>query len=192
MEPDKDSPHPQVPATQTAREPLGPSPAVREVLYRAIALVIVIIAGVILIVWAAVSLGAVLVPALTSSPPAGPAPAVTAPVPATIALPSETAPVEFMPEGREVTVTVGPKDSVGKVLVRFDGGPGRALVKTIDARLTRPDGSVVTGSMDPQSNTAEFTLEGSRGTDQVEVFATMYSGKVYKIYDQSVPYLTRS
>ncbi len=191
MEPEQEQ---SSPAIQNAPRPLGPSPAVREVLYRAVALGLVIVMGIVVLILAVVSLGAVMIPALGpgAPPSAAPAPAVTTVVPETLSLPPTTAPVEFLPPGSEVSITVGPKNSAGDVLVRFDGGPGRALVKTIDARLTRPDGTVVTGSMDLQTVSPEFLLEGSRGTDRVEVFAKMYSGKVYKISDQSVPYYIRN
>ncbi|OPY35943.1 MAG: hypothetical protein A4E35_02219 [Methanoregula sp. PtaU1.Bin051] len=193
MEPEQELTQQVSPPPPDTPQPLGPSPAVREVLYRAVALILVIVIGVVILIWAAVSFGALIVPALLPAAPlpSGPPPALTGTVPATIALPPTTAPVEFLPLGSEVSVTVGPKNSAGQVPVRFDGGPGRALVKTIDARLTRPDGTVVLGSMDPRVISPEMLLQGSRQTDHVEVFVTMYSGKVYKIFDKDVIYPVR-
>jgi hypothetical protein len=96
--------------------------------------------------------------------------------------------IEPLPRDLEVFVSIQPKDSAGYVTVQFDGGRGKASVKGIDARLTRPDGTVATGSMDMQAEFPEVTLQGSKGTDRVEVFVRFLSGKTYKVYDDQVLY----
>jgi hypothetical protein len=123
----------------------------------------------------------------------GPAPQMTTPPPADSSIPGTTAPVqagtiEPLPRNLEVSVSIQPKDSAGHVTVQFDGGRGRAFVKGIDARLTRPDGTVATGSMDMQAEFPEVTLQGSKGTDRVEVFVRFLSGKTYKVRDDQVAY----
>ncbi len=194
MEPAPESPQPETKTAQKTPQPLGPSPAVREVLYRALALGFVIVAGFVILIVAAVSIGSGLLPALTAAPSPAPvpAPAPAAALSPTVSLPPTTAPVEFLPPGSEVTVSIEPKGMTGFVTINFVGGPGRAQIKEIQARLTGSDGTIVTGSMDPQTNSPQIILQGTRGTDQVEVFAQMYSGKMYKILDQKVFYPKRN
>ena len=176
-----------------APPPLGPSPEVRQVMYRAVALGAVIFIGIAVVLFVIISLGSGLfagVPAVTA-PPGTTVPSTTTPAGATISLPPTTAPVEIMPANLEVSVSVDEKSYSGTVTVNFLGGAGRTMVKEIDARLTLPDGSVVTGTMDPQTASPQMVLQGSKGTDQLEVFARMFSGKVYKIFDQKIIYPSR-
>lgn len=176
-----------------APPPLGPSPDVREVLYRAVAL------GVVIFILIAVIIGAIVLigTGAISQLPAGPVPAVTtvtattATAVPTISLPSTTAPVEILPANLQVAVSVEPKTIAGMVTVNFLGGKGRAQVKEIQGRLTYPDGTVVTGSINAQTEFPQLILQGSKATDQLEVFALMTSGKTYKILDQKVIYPTR-
>jgi hypothetical protein len=181
-----------LPQTQTP-QPLGPSPAVREVLYRAVALGLVIIIGIAVLVYAAVTISSAVIPGLVAGhPPLQPpvSPAETTALP-TVALPPTTAPVEFLPPGMEVTVLVEPKSSAGVVTINFIGGAGRGQIKEIQARLTGSDGTMKTGSLDPHTISPQIVLQGTRGTDQLEVFALMYSGKIYKILDKNVPFVRR-
>ena len=182
-----------LPDAPQAPPPLGPSPEVKEVLYRAVAL------GVLIIIMIAVIISAVAILVTGGIPqlPASPAPVITtvtsttAMVAPTISLPPTTAPVEFLPANLQVAVSVEPKTIGGMVTVNFLGGKGRAQVKEIQGRLTYPDGTVVTGSADAQMEFPQLLLQGSRDTDRLEVFALMTSGRTYKILDQNVIYPMR-
>jgi hypothetical protein len=134
--------------------------------------------------------------------PATPAPTTIAtPVPttevATTAVPTTTAgslvpgPTVTIPSNEAITVSVEKGGTYSTTVIStFNGGKGLNFVSRIDVRLTRPDGSVVTGVLRPiMGETLE--LEGTNGTDRVEVTAVMKSGKEYKIIDQLVPYKTR-
>ena len=76
------------------------------------------------------------------------------------------------------------------MITHFDGGKGMSQVSRIDVKVTRPDGSVVTGIVKPEKGET-LELEGTKGADRVEVTVTMKSGVSYKVYDQLVPYKTR-
>jgi hypothetical protein len=175
-------------ASKTSPPPLGPSPEVREVLYRAFALGLVIILGLIVVIAAVFSIGSGMFAA-----PAGntlPVPTTTVPVTTIVSatttiMPPTTSAVDMIPENMYVGVSVE-KSSAGAVTVNFLGGEGRALVKEIQAQLTRSDSTIVTGTMDPQADSPQIILAGTKGTDHIEVFARMYSGKLYKIADQKV------
>lgn len=166
-------------------------PGVRWVLVRAAALGLLIVIGVVAIVWL------VSIPLLSvwqSSVLEGPVPTVTVPPgqPATTP-PSATTvltspAVDQLPKNSEVLVSVGPKDLAGRVTVRLDGGPGRSMVKEIVVKLTQPDGTVDTRPMELEAEFPEVTVNGSRGTDHLEVFVMLRSGKIYKVIDEQVPY----
>jgi len=178
------------PVQQTPPDPPRGRNGVRMVLVRAIALFLLIVLVIVGLVWV------VTIPVFSAgqgSGGTGSAPQVTPTPPADSLILGTTAPVpagttDPLPRDLEVFVSIQPKDSAGHVTVQFDGGRGRASVKAIDARLTRPDGAVATGSMNMQAEFPEVTLQGSKGTDRIEVFVLFLSGKTYKVYDDQVPY----
>jgi len=168
----------------------GRGTGVRWVLVRVTALGLLIVLVILGLVWL------VTIPVFSAgqgSGGTGSGPQMTPPPPADSIIQGTTAPVpagiiEPLPRDLEVFVSIQPKDSAGHVTVQFGGGRGRAFVKGIDARLTRPDGVVATGSMNMQADFPEVTLQGSKGTDRVEVFVRFLSGKTYKVFDDQVAY----
>ena len=192
-------PEPPVP-TQPPFEPQisgprGGAPEVRWVLVRAAVLGLFIVIAVIGMVWL------VSIPLLAlwqssviiSSPPPSPLPpgqTMTNPTATETVLPSGT--IEQLPRTTEVYFSVQSKDSAGRVIVRFEGGPGKSMVKEIEVRLTKADGSVDTTKMDTRMEFPEVTFMGSKGTDRVEVFVRFLSGKTYKVIDEPVIYRQRN
>jgi hypothetical protein len=122
--------------------------------------------------------------------PIPPGPTMTIPVATETILPSGT--IEQIPRTTEVYFSVQQKDSAGRVIVRFEGGPGKSMVKAIDVRLTKSDGSIDTAQMDTRMEFPEVTFMGSKGTDRVEVFVRFLSGKTYKVIDEPVIYRQRN
>jgi len=104
---------------------------------------------------------------------------------------TEPGPTETIPPNQAVSISVEKAGTYSTTIITsFDGGMGINFVSRIDVKVTRPDGSVVTGSLQPVvGNTLE--LEGTNGTDRVEVTVYMKDGKVYKVIDQQMPYKTR-
>jgi len=125
-----------------------------------------------------------------------PTPVQTTSVPTT-ALPSTTGgstqpgPTQTIPPATPVSISVEKAGTYSTTIItHFDGGKGMSAVSKVDVRVTRPDGSVVTGVLKPlRGETVE--LEGTPGTDRVEVIVTMNTGSMYKIIDQQMPYKTR-
>jgi predicted small secreted protein len=102
-----------------------------------------------------------------------------------------TGPVVTLPVTSVVDVLVMQKDSVySTVDVVFGGGNGQVLVSSCNVVFTRSDGTSETRQLKPEKG-ATVTLQGTKGTDHVEVSVTMKDGKTYKIIDQQVPYRTR-
>lgn len=82
------------------------------------------------------------------------------------------------------------KDYLGNVIVTFQGGSGLKQVTKIDATLNRADGQVKTADVGITLG-ATATLEGTKNTDRVMVYATMRDGKRYKIIDSLIPFKPR-
>ncbi len=102
-----------------------------------------------------------------------------------------TGPVVTLPVTTSVDIQVMQKDSVySTVDVVFGGGNGQLQVSYGDVVLTRSDGTSETRRLQPEKG-ATVTLQGTKGTDRVEVSVIMKDGKTYKIIDQLVPYRTR-
>lgn len=184
MEQDRDTS--QQGAAQQTPPPLGPSPEVRQVLYRALAVGAIMILGGIFILAAVAGLisGLTAAPAQTGIPVETTTPLTTVAT-VTVSTAITTQPIPTLPPHMRVVVSVE-KNSAGNVIVYFNGGEGRSLVKQIEARLTRSDGTVVTGTMDPLAESPQVTLAGTKTTEHVAVYALMYSGKRYLILEQSV------
>lgn len=100
-------------------------------------------------------------------------------------------PTQTIPSNEAITVTVDKGGTYSTTIISsFDGGKGINFVSRIEVKVTRPDGSSVFGTLKPMMGDT-LELEGTNGTDRVEVTAFMKSGQVYKIIDQQMPYKTR-
>ncbi|HUU75984.1 MAG TPA: hypothetical protein VMW63_07840, partial [Methanoregulaceae archaeon] len=86
------------------------------------------------------------------------------------------------------TVSIDPK-----ITITYRGGKGINFVSTLQVKVTTSDGRVITPDAlyKPQVND-EVVVQGSTGTDRVEVFVTIVNGDRYKIYDQEHAFRTYS
>jgi hypothetical protein len=118
-------------------------------------------------------------------------PAATQTGPVTIATPDlAVSPTDSIIEGNKIDFNVD-KDYLANVIVTFQGGNGLKQVNKIDATLIRADGQVITKEVGiTMGSTA--TLEGTKNTDRVVVYATMKDGKRYKIIDSLYPFKPRA
>jgi hypothetical protein len=100
-------------------------------------------------------------------------------------------PTDRLPSDIAVTFQVD-KDAInGKITVMLTGGQGRTVIQDCLVTVTHPDGQVITGVISPNKKINEITLDGTKGTDRVEVLVTYYSGQQYKVIDQLMPYNKR-
>jgi hypothetical protein len=130
--------------------------------------------------------------------PAAPAPAAT-PVPQPAAAGGTTTtpdsaslvpgPVDTLGNARSITVNIE-KDYLGTIHATFQGGAGLGLVRKIVVTVNRADGQVKTTEVGIKLDDAA-TLEGTKQTDRVMIFATLNDGKTYKIFDDLVAYKPR-
>jgi hypothetical protein len=101
-------------------------------------------------------------------------------------------PTQAMTEGTQLFIQADKSSIDVEVNVRFTGGPGQGLVKDNRVILTRSDGTVTEGKLDFSQRLSEVNLQGSRGTDRLQVIVTMYSGATYTILDKLMPYRVRA
>ena len=101
-----------------------------------------------------------------------------------------TAPTQVLPEGNELTVVAEKSPITLEVIVKFEGGSGW-VVQDNQVILTRSDGTVTRGKLDFNRKPSELSLQGTRGTDRVQVIVTLRSGETYTIVDQLLLYRSR-
>ena len=93
-----------------------------------------------------------------------------------------TGPVTNPPNDLRVFVNID-KDSISKtIVITFRGGSGQNIVKKIDALVMRSDGSFYESTLDPHVG-ASVIVDGTNGTDRVQVVVTYLNGEIYKIID---------
>lgn len=97
---------------------------------------------------------------------------------------------DTLPAGTDVSINVDPikSPSDASVTVIFNGGPGMRAISVCNVTLVRSDGQVVSGKLDTTKVGSELSLQGTRGTDRVIVYVTQWTGKTYKIIDQTIGY----
>ena len=92
-------------------------------------------------------------------------------------------PTQTIPSGQKLYFQVQKSPITAKILVTFAGSAGHGSIKSADVKVTHPDGSVATGMILPLKGITEIILDGSKGTDRVEIIALMSDGTMYRVYD---------
>ncbi len=100
-------------------------------------------------------------------------------------------PTQALPEGTQLFIQADKNSINAEVNVQFTGGPGQGLVKDNQVILMRSDGTVTQGTLDFNQRLSEVSLQGSRGTDRLQVIVTLRSGVTYTIMDKLMPYRVR-
>ena len=102
-----------------------------------------------------------------------------------------TAPTQSMPKDTELFIEVDKDSTNAMVTIQFAGGPGLGRVMDNTVILTRSDGTEARGKLDFNQRSSEIMLQGTRGTDRLQVEITQYSGATYIIVDKLLPYRER-
>ena len=95
--------------------------------------------------------------------------------------------VETLPAEQFVDLALSKQRPDSSIHLLYNGGKGEAFVQNIMMRVTLSNGQVVDkymndGNRKPRRGD-ELVVEGTRGTDQVQVFVTS-AGRTYKIIDE--------
>ena len=102
-----------------------------------------------------------------------------------------TVPTQSMPKDTELFIEVDKDSTNAMVTIQFAGGPGLGRVMDNTVILTRSDGTEARGKLDFNQRSSEIMLQGTRGTDRLQVEITQYSGATYIIVDKLLPYRER-
>ena len=103
-----------------------------------------------------------------------------------------TDPTQILPKGNEFYLEVEKNSITAEINVKFGGGPGQGFVKDNQVILTRSDGTVTQGKLNFDQQLSEITLQGTRGTDRLQVIVILESGATYTIMDKLIPYRSRA
>lgn len=98
--------------------------------------------------------------------------------------------VDTIPPEKAVIVTVLRDQITPKIIVRFDGGKGQQQIRSIEVKVTRSDGQVLTNTLPSRVN-AELEFDGTKGVDRVEVWVSYLDGSRYKLKDELYDYYKR-
>ena len=142
------------------------------------------IGAVVVVILVAAGIYFILTESPTNIPLPGASPTATPTTETPLSL--EPGPTQTVPPGTEVQVQVNKNNSNGAITFLFSGGPGQKVVRSVDVKVIRGDGTVLSGTLKPVS-LYEVVLQGTRGgTDRVEVSVTYLSGNVYTIIDRQI------
>ena len=128
-------------------------------------------------------------PTQAGFPPVGttaaPVPATpSTPIPAAVATPVA---VETLPAEQYVDLELTKERPDYTLHLLYNGGKGEGFVQNILMKATLSDGMVVQQYMDDGTRQPrrgdELIIQGTRGSDRVEVFVTT-AGRTYKVLDQ--------
>jgi len=100
-------------------------------------------------------------------------------------------PTQTLP-GESQLIVEGDKNAItAEVNVLFEGGNAQGTVMDNRVILTRSDGTVIEGKLDFSRMLSEVVLQGTRGTDRLQVIVTLHSGSTFTIVDKLIPYPER-
>lgn len=97
-------------------------------------------------------------------------------------------PTQTMAKNTELYFDVSKDSSKALVTIQFNGGPGTGLVSDNRVVLTRSDGTVTEGRLNLKERLSTVQLQGSRGTDRIQVVVILHSGEERSVVDKLLPY----
>jgi len=129
-----------------------------------------------------------------SGEPTGPSqtqtPAVTATPAPTTSVSLTPGPTQTVPPGKEVEfqLTGGyPSRVTNDLYIGFRGGKGQDFVTSIDVRVTKSTGEVITDTLRPVVGDAgELIIHNAKGENRVEITVALVTGGSYKVKDEIV------
>lgn len=105
---------------------------------------------------------------------------------------TEPGPTQTMPPQWPLSISVEKAGTYSMTIItHFDGGKGMISVTKLTSRVTRPDGTVTEKSLEKPKMGDTIEIEGTRGSDRLEVEVLTTSGEVYKVIDQKLQYKSR-
>ncbi len=124
----------------------------------------------------------------TPGPSGTQTPAVTATPTSMTPVSLTPGPTQTMPPGKEVEFQITenyPSKITSDLTVTFVGGAGKSYVTSIDVRVTKANGEVITRPMQPITR-EELTVNNAKGENRVEITVALVTGGSYKVVDRIV------
>ena len=125
---------------------------------------------------------------VTSGPESGSVLPILTKTPAPVSGPLDPRPTQVIPTDQTFKFLVQKNRVDASISVIFTGSAGINGISNADVKVSRPDGTVSTGSILPLKGMNEVTLDGSKEADRVEIIARMPDGSTYRVYDALVPF----
>ncbi len=119
--------------------------------------------------------------ATTTAPTAA---STTAPATAAVTK-APVAVVQTLPAGMGLGVSANRQPINRDITVTFNGGAGQGSARSMEATITRSDGTTETKPLEARQG-AEVTFKGTKGTDTVSVSVTLTNGNTYRFFEQSL------
>ena len=120
----------------------------------------------------------------TTTAPTTTAPTTTAPTTAAVTTAAGGV-LDLLPTGLGLAILGEPAPINREITVTFNGGAGQGSARSLEATITRSDGTTETKPLEARQG-AEVTFKGTKGTDTVSVSVTLSNGKTYRFFEQSL------
>lgn len=93
-------------------------------------------------------------------------------------------PTQALPRDRELYIEVTKDPTNAVITVQYNGGSGGKVVQANSVILTRSDGTAESAALDFSKRLSSVELQGTRGTDRLQVVVDMGTGKLIPVVDK--------
>jgi hypothetical protein len=102
----------------------------------------------------------------------------------------EPSPTDVVPSNKGVEIKADKDPIFATITVEFRGGKGQYALTDLQAKITLSTGEILTEKLGLKvGDTVE--VDGTKGTDRIEVTAFYNDGTSYKVFDQTLTYKNR-
>lgn len=100
-------------------------------------------------------------------------------------------PTQELPKNLPLYVEVSKDPTNAVITIQYNGGKGEVMQDNT-VILSRSDGTVTTGKLNLRQKLSEIEMQGTRGTDRIQVIVVMGTGTPYTIIDKLLPFRARN
>ena len=93
--------------------------------------------------------------------------------------------LDILPTGLGLAISANRQPINREITVTFNGGAGQGSARSLEATITRSDGTTETKPLEARQG-SEVTFKGTKGTDTVSVSVTLTNGRTYRFFEQSL------
>lgn len=93
-------------------------------------------------------------------------------------------PTQALPRDLELYIEVSKDPTNAMITVQYNGGSGGKVVQANSVILTRSDGTAESATLDFSKRLSSVELQGTRGTDRLQVVVDLGTGKLIPVVDK--------